>query len=91
MLRRHPLSRNRHINCLLYADDIALIVRSPAEMTLLLEIAQSDSELRGYRFSPTKCVLLLAFILDSGRAVCERNVYNSELLIVLVSFLIYLP
>ena len=46
------------INCLLYADDIALIGSSAAALKKLLEIASNDSIARGYRFSPAKCVVV---------------------------------
>ena len=46
------------INCLLYADDIALIANTPRELQRLLQLAQLDSLARGYRFSPTKCVVV---------------------------------
>ena len=46
------------MNCLLYADDIALIASNPINLASLLNIAQSDSTLRGYRFSPSKCIVI---------------------------------
>lgn len=48
----------RSMNCLLYADDIALIATSPQALDSLLEIAEADSISRGYRFSPSKCVVI---------------------------------
>ena len=52
---------NRSMNCLLYADDIALIASSYDDLTELLRIAEFDSLERGYRFSPPKCVILSPF------------------------------
>jgi hypothetical protein len=49
---------DERINCLMYADDIALIASSPRELQRLLNIAESDSISRGYRFSPSKCVIV---------------------------------
>ena len=46
------------INCLLYTDDIALVANTPRELQRLLQLAQLDSLARGYRFSPTKCVVV---------------------------------
>lgn len=55
-----PQSNNQlleDINCLLFADDIALI--SDAEsMHRLLEICEEHSLLTGYRWSPSKCAVL---------------------------------
>ena len=44
------------INALMYADDIAIIAKSSRDMTRLLKLAEEDSLVRGYRFSPAKCV-----------------------------------
>ena len=49
---------NGSINCFLYADDIALVANSAKKLTKLLDIASTDSVMRGYRFSPTKCVVV---------------------------------
>ena len=49
---------NRSINCLLCADDIVLIAKDPAALRQLLSLAEIDSVNRGYRFSPSKCVLI---------------------------------
>ena len=46
------------INAFLYADDIALIASSPLQLRRLLQIAEADSLARGYRFSPSKCVVV---------------------------------
>jgi hypothetical protein len=45
------------INSLMYADDIALISTSSRNLARLLRLAEQDSMERGYRFSPTKCVV----------------------------------
>ena len=60
-LRTGPLLTlpNGHtINCLLYADDIVLIANNPISLKQLLSLAEADSMTRGYRFSPTKCVVI---------------------------------
>ena len=49
------------MNCLLYADDIAIVASSQAELELLLRAAEDDSVDRGYRFSPSKCVVISPF------------------------------
>jgi hypothetical protein len=46
------------INCFLYADDIALVAHSAADLNSLLAICEEDSLQRGYRFSPAKCVVV---------------------------------
>jgi hypothetical protein len=46
------------INCFLYADDIALVAHSAADLNSLLAICEADSLQRGYRFSPAKCVVV---------------------------------
>lgn len=61
------------INSLLYADDIALIASSPYQLRRLLQIAEEDSLERGYRFSPTKCV-----VVGSDRS--PQRLYDSPLL-----------
>ena len=47
-----------HLIALLYADDIALIASSCFDLARLLRLAEEDSLLRGYRFSPTKGVIV---------------------------------
>ena len=42
------------INCLLYADDIAIVANTPRALQRLLNLAEADSLLCGYRFSPKK-------------------------------------
>jgi hypothetical protein len=42
----------------MYADDIALISTSSRNLARLLRLAEQDSMERGYRFSPTKCVVV---------------------------------
>lgn len=60
------------INCLLYADDIVLIANTPYALNRLLRLAELDSTSRGYRFSPTKCV-----IVSPGHAL--HSIYGSSL------------
>ncbi|CEP12433.1 hypothetical protein [Parasitella parasitica] len=45
------------IQCLLFADDVALI-SSSANMQHLLDMVDQHSILHGYRWSPTKCAIL---------------------------------
>lgn len=47
------------INCLLYADDVAL-VGSCLEVNRMLALAQQHSYTLGYRWSPSKCAVLNA-------------------------------
>ena len=61
------------VNALLYADDIALIASTPQELRLLLQIAEQDSQDRGYRFSPSKCI-----VIGSDREV--YRLYNTPLI-----------
>jgi hypothetical protein len=49
---------SEEINALMYADDIALIANSSRNLKRILELAEEDSIDRGYRFSPTKCVVV---------------------------------
>ncbi|CDH60653.1 hypothetical protein RO3G_13746 [Lichtheimia corymbifera JMRC:FSU:9682] len=63
---RYPVphaARNSYIditaNVLLYADDVA-IIGTPAEVRMLLVLAQLHSERYGYRWSPPKCTILNA-------------------------------
>ena len=53
-----PIGPSRFLNCLLYADDIVLVAAKPCDLSRLLALAESDSFVRGYRFSPTKCVVV---------------------------------
>ena len=57
-IRLGDSASERHINSLLYADDIVLISKTRGGLQKLLGIAERDSISRGYRFSPTKCVIL---------------------------------
>ncbi|CAO3594863.1 unnamed protein product [Absidia cylindrospora] len=45
------------INCLLYADDVALI-GTPSTIQPLLQLCADHSHHLGYRWNPTKCVVL---------------------------------
>jgi hypothetical protein len=45
------------INCLLFADDVALVA-APDKLQNLLDLAEQHSLLLGYRWSPDKCVIL---------------------------------
>jgi hypothetical protein len=45
------------VNSLLYADDVALIAR-PQDMLALLIACQNHSDYLGYRWSPSKCVIV---------------------------------
>ncbi|KAI9329106.1 hypothetical protein BD770DRAFT_477956 [Pilaira anomala] len=45
------------INCLLFADDVALIA-PPEKLQHLLDLAEEHSIQQGYRWSPSKCVIL---------------------------------
>ena len=47
---------NKKVNCLLYADNIALIATNHSDLAQLLRIAEIDSLSRFYRFNPLKCV-----------------------------------
>ena len=49
----------QQINCLLYADDVALI-STPTTMPLLLDACEQHSIQLGYRWKPSKCVILIA-------------------------------
>jgi hypothetical protein len=59
-LLRQTSSNNpsiQDINCLLFADDVALI-SDPTSMHHLLKLCEEQSLLTGYRWSPTKCAVL---------------------------------
>ena len=77
-LRRHgppiplPLNANEGINAFLYADDIALIATSSRDLSRLLRLAEEDSIARGYRFSPSKCVVV-------SQESARHRLYNSDL------------
>jgi hypothetical protein len=45
------------INCLLYADDVVLIA-TPDKLRSLLTLCEIHSETLGYRWNPSKCVIL---------------------------------
>ena len=60
------------INCLLYADDIAIVAQTPRELQRLLHLAELDSLSRGYRFSPGKCV-----VISPGKY--RHHLYGSDL------------
>jgi hypothetical protein len=54
------------LNCLLYADDIALIGTADT-MPRLLKAAEIHSRIIGYRWNPQKCVILNPPSLHGGR------------------------
>jgi hypothetical protein len=60
------------INCFLYADDIALVATSASGLKKLLQVASADSFVRGYRFSPTKCI-----VVAPGKSV--QRIYGNAL------------
>ncbi|CAO3692338.1 unnamed protein product [Rhizopus microsporus] len=64
LLRPQPITTNispteliRRINCLLYADDVVLIA-DKADMPTLLRSCEDHSYKLGYRWNPSKCVIL---------------------------------
>ena len=52
-----PTELIRRINCLLYADDVVLIA-DKADMPTLLKSCEDHSYKLGYRWNPSKCVIL---------------------------------
>ncbi|KAG1159173.1 hypothetical protein G6F36_014096 [Rhizopus arrhizus] len=64
ILRLHPLSSDLtptdlipRLNCLLYADDVVLIATKD-DMGTLLQSCENHSYQLGYRWNPSKCVIL---------------------------------
>ena len=47
--------KNQKANCLLYADDIALVARNQSEMNSLLKIAECVSSKKHFQFNLSKC------------------------------------
>ncbi|KAG1439014.1 hypothetical protein G6F56_012440 [Rhizopus delemar] len=65
------------INCLLYADDVAL-VGSAREVRHMLDLAQTHSQILGYRWAPPKCAVLNAPSPGSSRFV-PMSLYGDAL------------
>ncbi|KAG1438221.1 hypothetical protein G6F56_012733 [Rhizopus delemar] len=65
------------INCLLYADDVAL-VGSAREVRHMLDLAQTHSHILGYRWAPPKCAVLNAPSPGSSRFV-PMSLYGDAL------------
>ncbi|KAG1437622.1 hypothetical protein G6F56_013014 [Rhizopus delemar] len=65
------------INCLLYADDVAL-VGSAREVRHMLDLAQTHSQILGYRWAPLKCAVLNAPSPGSSRFV-PMSLYGDAL------------
>lgn len=61
------------LNCLLYADDVVLIANQHS-MAHLLKICEQHSIDTGYRWNPTKCV-----ILDNPSQPIEYKIYNQAI------------
>ncbi|ORY94264.1 hypothetical protein BCR43DRAFT_552204 [Syncephalastrum racemosum] len=68
------------VNCLLYADDVAL-VGHPSDVQRMLDMAEVHSNMLGYRWSPTKCMVLNAppdasfKLYDQPLPTCESFKY----------------
>ncbi|KAG1441508.1 hypothetical protein G6F56_011450 [Rhizopus delemar] len=65
------------INCLLYADDVAL-VGSAREVRHMLDLAQTHSQILGYKWAPPKCAVLNAPSPGSSRFV-PMSLYGDAL------------
>lgn len=46
------------LNCILYADDIAVFAKSAADLKVLLSICEAHAHKNRYRFNVSKCVVL---------------------------------
>jgi hypothetical protein len=55
---RSPFLEIINLNCLLYADDIALMARSQTDLNKLLEICVQYAKRNNFLFSPKKCVFM---------------------------------
>ena len=69
------ISNPLDINCLLFADDVALIT-SPQNLQQLLDLAEQHSLDLGYRWSPSKCVVLSR---PNSTNNIEYKLYNTTL------------
>lgn len=65
------------INCLLYADDVAL-VGSAREVRHMLDLAQIHSLTLGYKWSPSKCAVLNSPV-QSSRSFVRMSLYDEDL------------
>ncbi|KAG1033616.1 hypothetical protein G6F43_013544 [Rhizopus delemar] len=65
------------INCLLYADDVAL-VGSAREVRHMLDLAQIHSLTLGYKWSPSKCAVLNS-PLPTSRRFARMSLYDEDL------------
>lgn len=61
------------INCLLFADDVA-ILGSPTQVQQMLDLAAQHSMQLGYRWNPSKCAILNAPLTNP-----RLNLYGDEL------------
>ncbi|KAG2224762.1 hypothetical protein INT45_005286 [Circinella minor] len=59
------LINKQKINCLLYADDVALI-GTATTLPLLLEACEMHSYDLGYRWNPAKCVIMMSHTSDQS-------------------------
>ncbi|KAG1145661.1 hypothetical protein G6F38_005494 [Rhizopus arrhizus] len=67
-----PLQLAPLLNCLLYADDVVLIANS-STMVDLLQKCEEHSMQMGYRWNPSKCV-----ILDNQPQTIEYAIYDQD-------------
>ncbi|KAG1494654.1 hypothetical protein G6F54_007726 [Rhizopus delemar] len=80
ILRPHPISSDLtptdlilRLNCLLYADDVVLIATKD-DMGTLLQSCENHSYQLGYRWNPSKCV-----ILDSSQSSSSYTLYGEKI------------
>jgi hypothetical protein len=64
------------VNCLLYADDIAIIAKTPHELQLLLDICDNHSMLNAYRFNVDKCEIIDS--MNRKFQIYKMDLKNSE-------------
>ncbi|KAG1055194.1 hypothetical protein G6F43_002843 [Rhizopus delemar] len=80
ILRPHPISSDLtptdlilSLNCFLYADDVALIA-TKVDMGTLLQSCENHSYQLGYRWNPSKCV-----ILDPSQSSSSYTLYGEKI------------
>lgn len=73
-LRGRDLEDDLLVNCVMYADDVAIVAKDPVALQKLLDRAQAHAVANYYRFATSKCV-----VIGSEKNLRDNRLYGKVL------------